>query len=282
MIESRERWTTFLFALPALAFMTLVFLYPLLGVLKQSVTGPQDALTLEAYRTLAGSRLFGRVLWNTFEISTLATVLTAVLAYPIALYLAGQPARRRAFLLVLVLLPFWTSILVKTFAFTVVLGENGLVNQTIALLPGIERGPKLLFNRAGVMIGLTHFFVPFMVFPILASLLALNPELARAAMLMGAGPVRIFLRITLPLSMPGVIAGALLTFILALGFFVTPALLGGRQDMMLANLVDFYTRQTLNWTVASAISVVLLALSLVLIFILSRSPGSGAMLGGRA
>ena len=181
--------------------------------------------------------------------------------------------------MILVLLPFWTSILVKSFAFTVVLGENGMVNSVITLLPGIEKGPKMLFNRSGVMIGLTHFFIPFMVFPIMTSLLAQNPDLAKAAQLMGSGPMRIFFRITFPLSMPGVMAGCLLTFIISLGFFITPALLGGRKDLMMANLVDFYTRETLNWTLASSISLVLLVLSMFLIFLLSRIPGGGSILG---
>ncbi len=182
--------------------------------------------------------------------------------------------------MVMVLLPFWTSILVKSFAFTVVLGTNGFINQAIMAVLGPEQGVKLLFNRVGVMIGLAHFFIPFMVFPILTSLLAISPDLPKAAQLMGSGPVRIFFKVTLPLSMPGVIAGSLLTFILALGFFITPRLLGGRHDIMMANLVDLYTRETLNWTLASSISVILLLLSLVLIFILTRVPGGKQMFGG--
>lgn len=135
------------------------------------------------------------------------------------------------------------------------------------------------FNRTGVILGLVHNFIPFMVFPILTSLLAQDPALGRAARLMGAGPLRIFLRIALPLSLPGVMAGCVLTFTMALGFFVTPALLGGRQDVMLASLVDFYTRESLNWTLASAISVVLLVLSVGLIVLMSRMPGGRSLLG---
>jgi putative spermidine/putrescine transport system permease protein len=279
MLEARQMRLTFYFGLPALVFMAVIFLYPVFGVFGQSLHTMEGLFTWEAYEELWGSRLFSKVLWNTFEISFLATVLTLLVAYPIAYYLAKQEPRKRAFLMVLVLLPFWTSILVKSFAFTVVLGENGTINSVITLLPGIEKGPKLLFNRVGVMIGLTHFFIPFMVFPILTSLLAQNPDLAKAAQLMGSGPVRIFTRITLPLSMPGVMAGSLLVFIISLGFFITPALLGGRKDLMMANLVDFYTRETLNWTLASSISVVLLILSLFLIFLLSRVPGGKSVLG---
>jgi len=267
------------FVLPALVFMAIAFLYPLAGVLGQSVTAADGALTFAGFVKLGSSRLSRLVLLNTLEISFMATLFTLVLAYPIAYHLAKQPPRRRTLLLILVLLPFWTSILVKSFAFTVVLGEKGTVNSIITLLPGIEHGPTMLFNRTGVMIGLTHYFIPFMVFPILSSLLAQSPDLAKAAQIMGSGSLRIFARITLPLSMPGVMAGSLLTFILSLGFFITPALLGGPKDLMLANLVDFYTRETLNWTLASAISVVLLVLSLLLIFLLSRIPGGRTVLG---
>ncbi|MFO0996270.1 MAG: ABC transporter permease [Alphaproteobacteria bacterium] len=280
MLEARNKRLALYFVLPAMAFMLGIFLYPIVNVIVQSVTTIDGEWSSAGYKELTGSRLFSKVLWTTFEISLMATVVTVFLAYPIAYHLAKQTPRRRAFLMVLVLLPFWTSILVKSFAFTVVLGTNGLINQAIMAVLGAGQGVKLLFNRTGVMIGLAHFFIPFMVFPILTSLLAQNPDLPKAAQLMGSGPLRIFFRITLPLSMPGVIAGSLLTFILALGFFITPRLLGGRQDIMMANLVDLYTRETLNWTLASAISVVLLVLSLILIFVLTRVPGGKQMFGG--
>lgn len=280
MLEARNKRLALYFVLPAMAFMLGIFLYPIVNVIVQSVTTIDGDWSWAGYKELSGSRLFRKVLWTTFEISLMATVVTVFLAYPIAYHLAKQTPRRRAFLMVLVLLPFWTSILVKSFAFTVVLGTNGLINQAIMAVLGSGQGMKLLFNRTGVMIGLAHFFIPFMVFPILTSLLAQNPDLPKAAQLMGSGPLRIFFRITLPLSMPGVIAGSLLTFILALGFFITPRLLGGRQDIMMANLVDLYTRETLNWTLASSISVVLLVLSLILIFVLTRVPGGKQMFGG--
>ena len=218
-------------------------------------------------------------MWNTIEISLMATVVTLLFAYPLAYYLAKQPPRRRAYLMVFVLLPFWTSVLVKSFAFMVVLGENGFINQGLRAIIGGDLPIKLLFNRTGVMIGMTHYFIPFMVFPILTSLLAQSPDLPKAAQLMGSGAMRIFFKITLPLSMPGVMAGSLLTFILSLGFFITPSLMGGRKDMMMANLVDFYMRETLNWPVAAAIACLLLLLSLAFIGLLTRIPGGKSVLG---
>jgi ABC-type spermidine/putrescine transport system permease subunit I len=238
----------------------------------------EGVFTLDGYRELKSS-LFIKVFWNTIEISFLEIFATLLISYPIAYHLAKQPPRRRARLFLLVLLPFWTSTLVKAFAFTEVVGHDGLVNRLITMLPGIDHGIKMLYNRIGVMIGLTHYLIPFMVFPILTNLLAQDSSLVKAAKIMGAGPVRIFLRITLPLSMPGVMAGSLMTFILSLGIFVTPTILGGRKDYMLGNLIDLYTREILDWTYASAIAVVLFVMSLFFIFILSRIPGGKNLFG---
>jgi putative spermidine/putrescine transport system permease protein len=138
---------------------------------------------------------------------------------------------------------------------------------------GEAAGLPLLFNRTGVVIGMLHWLLPFMVFPILVNLLAQGSDLHYAARVMGAGRTRIFFRITLPLSIPGVLAGCVITLVLSLGSFVTPALLGGRRDLMMASLVDFYTRVSLDWGAASAIAVLLLAITGGLILLLSRLPG---------
>ena len=259
------------FLAPLVVFMVAVFLLPLLLVAWTSVTEP--GLTLVHYKELVSRPLYAVVLKNTLEISVLSTLLTLAIGYPIAYHLARQPPRRRAFLIILVLLPFWTSILVKSFAFTVLLGQNGILNSGLVALFVDAARVKLLFNRPGVVIGMTHFLLPFMVFTVLASLLAQGPELRRAAEIMGAGPIRIFCRITLPLSMPGVLAGSLLSLILSMGMFVTPALLGGRSDVMVSNLVDFHVRETLNWNVAAAIAVCLIALTGVLTMLLARVRG---------
>ncbi len=175
----------------------------------------------------------------------------------------------------LVLLPFWTSILVKSFAFTVLLGEEGIINNVARALFGPDTALKMLFNRPGVVIGMAHYLLPFMIFAILTSLLAQNPDLRRAAEVMGAGRARIFRSVTLPLSMPGVIAGCLISVVLSLGMFVTPALLGGPKDMMLANLVEMHVRQTLDWGLAAALTVLLIILTALLSALISRVRGGG-------
>jgi ABC-type spermidine/putrescine transport system permease subunit I len=270
-----------LFTTPFIAFMVVVFLLPLSLVLLHSVgAGSDTGLTLAYFERAFTGPLYTRVLWTTLQISAMVALVTVLLAYPVAYHLSRLSPRRRALMATLVLLPFYTSILVKSFAFTVILGTNGIINETLRWVLYPEFGVQMLFNRAGVVIGLTHYLIPFMVFPILSSLLAQNPLLHRAAEVMGASPWRIFWRVTFPLSLPGVMAGLLLCVILSMGMFVTPALLGGRRDMMLANLVDFHVRETLDWPMASAVAVVLLLLSAVFILALARVRG-GQLLGER-
>jgi ABC-type spermidine/putrescine transport system permease subunit I len=271
-LEQRANRTAFLFVLPALTFMTGMLLAPLWIVVEQSLTDKSGGLSIAGYRELVVSSMFQTVFVTTIEITSSAAVLSLLLAYPVALHLAKQPPSRRLLLSTLVLLPFWMSILVKSFAFLIIFGDNGIVADLLRRV-GVVPVPSMMFNRFGVMIGLVHYFIPFMVFPILSSLLQRDPSLEKAAQVMGAGPFRIFFRIVLPLSIPGVMAGVLLTCVLCLGFFVTPALLGGRKDVMFANLIDFFTHQIFDWTTAASAAVVLLAFSAVFIGLLARLPG---------
>jgi len=256
----KTRSEAWLYIAPATLFLLLVMLVPLAYVVYTSVTTTSGAFSAAAYLRLIDSRLFQRTLWTTFEISLYASLFSLLLGYPIAMHLARVNPRKRAIYMVLVLVPFWTSILVKSYAFTVLLGRQGFVNQFLSWLAGESIQLPLLFNRLGVMVGMTNYLIPFAVLPVLASLLAIDQSLYRVAEIMGAKPPRIFLRITLPLSLPGVAAAVLSTTIMSMGFFVIPALLGGRRDVMMSNLVDFYTRETMDWHMASAIGVMLLAI----------------------
>ncbi|MGF6095485.1 ABC transporter permease [Pseudomonas sp. 18175] len=260
---------------PATVFLLAIILVPL-GVLLYTSLAGQHGFSLEAYQKLFASSLFRRTLWATFEISLLASLASLLLGYPLAVHLARQPARRRAIYMILVLVPFWTSILVKSFAFTILLGKTGLINSLLSMLFGTQIQLPMLFNRFGVMVGMTNYLVPFIVFPVLASLLAINPALYKAAEIMGAKAPRIFFKITVPLSLPGVAAGVLSTTIMSMGFFVIPALLGSPQDVMMSNLVDFYTRETLDWNTASAIGVVMLIIIAIAGLCASRLQRYGA------
>lgn len=282
MVSVRKFFRESCFAAPATLFLGLIFAVPLVGIVMMSLqkTNNGGDFTIAAYDKIVTTPLFLRVVYTTLEISVGATFCALLLAYPVAYFLATQPPRRRALFMIFVLVPFWTSSLVKAFSFMVLLGQTGIVNQILDLI-GIPP-VKLLFNRIGVFAGMSHYLVPFFVFPILASLQSQPPELARAAAIMGAGKLRIFLRVTLPLSLPGVIAGALLVFTISLSFYVIPALLGGRKDMMIANLVDFYAREVLDWPMASAVAVVLIGVAVAASIALSKVRGGGSMFEGRS
>jgi mannopine transport system permease protein len=257
--------------------MILVFIGPAIQVFYQSFT--DQGFTLKAYEKIASSNLLKRVVWVTIEISIISSLTTLLLGYAVAYHLYRQTPKKRTLLMIFVLLPFWTSILVKSYAFAITLGHNGIINTILVWLFGESARVKILYNRIGVIIGMSHYLLPFMVFPILASLLSQPKDLDKAAVIMGAGPFRIFWKITFPLSMPGVVSGVLITMILSLGMFITPDLLGGSKDLMLANMVDFYTRDNLNWNLASAIAVILLILASILILILFSFRGYGGLLG---
>ncbi|QCP53279.1 ABC transporter permease [Trinickia violacea] len=255
----KSRHDGLLYVGPATVFLFVIMLVPLAYVVYTSLWGA-DGPTLAAYQRLLRSALFLRTLWSTFEISISAAAASMLLGYPIALHLARQSPRKRAIFMVLVLVPFWTSILVKSYAFTVLLGRHGLVNQGLSALFHTQVQLPMLFNRFGVIVGMTNYLIPFIVFPVLASLLAIDRSLYLAAEIAGAKPPRIFFQITLPLSLPGVVSAGLSTTVMSMGFFVIPALLGGRKDAMMSNLVDFYTREALDWNMASAIGVILLGI----------------------
>jgi len=265
------------YAFPAALFMVSLFAFPLFGILYQSFQrNDGDGLTLGAYARIFTTPLFLRVAYTTLEISLGSVLCSLLFAYPVAYFLAKQSPRRRALYLILVLVPFWTSSLVKSFSLMVLLGHSGIINQALAAF-GISP-VKMLFNRFGVMIGMSQYLIPFMVFPILTSLQRQPPELGRAAAIMGAGKLRIFTRITLPLSLPGVVAGSLLVFILSLGFYIIPALLGGRRDIVFGNLVNFYLREIINWPMASAVAVLLVLTAIAVAMLLSKIQDGSSML----
>ncbi|MBW0004220.1 MAG: ABC transporter permease [Hyphomicrobiales bacterium] len=208
------------------------------------------------------------VLWRTFEISLLVCGLCLVLGAPLAFLIAAKP-RWSNVLLTFVLLPFWMSLLARTAAWVALLQSQGLVNKALLELGLIAQPLALMFNRAGVLIAMTHILLPYMVLPLYASMRAVPIELVRAGISLGASPLTVLSRVYLPLILPGITAGAMLVMILALGYYITPALVGGTQDQMLSYFVAFNASQVLNWGLASALAVLLL-LVLALLFALYR------------
>jgi putative spermidine/putrescine transport system permease protein len=219
--------------------------------------------------------LYLRVLGRTILISFTVTVLCLVLGFPLAYVVANAPAGTGKLLMILVLLPLWTSLLVRSAAWIVLLQDHGIINDLLQA-SGLTSAPiRLIFNRPGVIIAMTHVLLPFMVMPIIATMKTISPSHMRAAVSLGAHPAIAFLRVYLPQTLPGVAAGALLVFIMALGYYVTPALVGGADDQMLAYFIAFYTTSSSNWGLAAALGVILLGATAILYTIYSRLVGMG-------
>jgi ABC-type spermidine/putrescine transport system permease subunit I len=185
------------------------------------------------------------------------------LGYPLAYVLATRRPRTAQLLMIIVVLPFFTSIIVRTYAWMVLLGRNGIVNQYLMTLGFTDKPLLLLYNQGGVVIGMSYVLLPYMVLTVYSVMRSIDPRLVRAAHSLGASRLQAFRRVFLPLSLPGIAGGTLLVFILSLGFFITPALMGGPGDMMIAMLIEREVEITLNWSFASALAVILLALTLV-------------------
>ena len=224
-------------------------------------------------------RVFGRILLRTFEISAIVTLWALLLGYPLAYWLSTLPARQANVLMILVLVPFWTSILVRVAAWIVLLQSEGLVNHALIDLHLIEKPLALLFNRTGVIIAMVHILLPFMILPLYSVMKGVPPTYLRAAVSLGSPPLAAFFRVYVPQTYPGIGAGALLVFILSIGYYVTPALLGGADDQMLSYYIAQYTNVTVNWGMACALGAMLLAATLVLYAIYRRVTKTELSLG---
>ncbi|RZS56602.1 ABC transporter permease subunit [Sphaerotilus mobilis] len=233
----------------------------------------------EIARVEPDQRVFGRILLRTFEISAVVTVWCLLLAYPLAYWLSTLPARRANVLMILVLVPFWTSILVRVAAWIVLLQREGLVNKSLMALSVLNEPAALLFNRTGVVIAMVHILLPFMILPLYSVMKSVPPTYLRAAVSLGSAPLAAFFRVYVPQTYPGIGAGALLVFILSIGYYVTPALLGGADDQMLSYYIAQYTNVDINWGMACALGAVLLVTTLMLYGVYRRLVKSELSLG---
>jgi putative spermidine/putrescine transport system permease protein len=265
--------------MPTLLFLGACFLLPLYEVLARSVTEPVTGPGnfTEAF----GSAQFRRVLLTTFRTAVTVTVICALLAYPYAYLMAHVRRRTATLLLVAVLLPFWSSVLVRTYSWTVILQDTGIVNTMLRRAGIVEAPLPLVRSLAGATIGMVHVLLPYMLLPIYAAMRRVDQDLVRAAANLGAPPWRAFRQVFLPLSMPGVYAGCLLVFVISLGFYITPALLGDPRQMMLSQLVAREI-ELRNWGLGSAMALVLLLVTLAVLLIASRLVRVGGILGDTA
>ncbi|WP_219417652.1 ABC transporter permease [Pseudonocardia nigra] len=266
-----------LLILPIVAFLLLVLVAPLVLVLARSVTDPQPGLT--NYADFFGSPVYLDVLLNTFRISGLVTAVTLLLGFPYAYLMTLASPFWRGVMLVAVLVPFWTSLLVRTFAWVLMLGDAGVVNETLIGLGILDEPISMIRNLTGVVIGMVQIMLPFAVLPLFATMRGIDRRLVQAAEGLGARPIQAFWPIYAPLTLPGVAAAALLVFISSLGFYITPALLGGPQDMMLGELIVEQLSGVLRWGFASTLAVVLLVVTAALLVLVSRIVSLGKLVG---
>jgi ABC-type spermidine/putrescine transport system permease subunit I len=245
---------------PLLLFMLLVFNLPIALMLSWSVAAPPDMLA--HYGQIFERAVYLKVLGNTFRIALIATAVCVALGYPLAYWMRGLSPGRQMIAIALVVLPFWVSILVRSYAWIVILGNDGLINRMLEGLGLIGTPMSFLYNEFGVILGTANVLLPFLVLPLFASMLRLDERLLQAAASLGASSWTVFWRVFFPLTLPSLAAGAILVFILSLGFFITPAILGGGRVPMIANMLDLLVNRLPRWELAAAISTILMIMTL--------------------
>lgn len=266
----REQGTFLGLSAPALLIVLLIAVIPVLWLSSLSFFNAAGQLSVENYERIFSSALYRNTFVVTLQISVVVTLACMILGYPLCYWLANMPQRRAAILLVFVLVPFWTSVLVRTYAWLVLLQRNGIINDTLLTLGLIDEPLQLAHNLTGSIIGMIHIMLPFLVLPLYATMRSIDGDLVRAAIALGSSPRQAFWRVYLPMSLPGLFAGTVLVFILSLGFYVTPALLGGGRVQMLAQRIESTITVYANWGAASALGVVLLLIALAMLWAMNR------------
>lgn len=274
-MNGRQGAGPWLLLLPAALVMLVAFALPVGMLLARAFTHPEPGL--QNFILLWERPVYLHVLVNTVMIAAAATPVTLILAYPVAHAMAHGSPRTRRLLTFLVLIPFWTSLLVRSFATVILLQRRGPLNTLLVNIGVIDAPLPLIYNLTGVLLGAVQTLLPFVIFPLYSSMRRIDPTLMPAALTMGASPVRAFLRVYLPLSLPGLMTGATLVFISMLGYFVIPALLGGPRQTMVGQLIQDQVGQLGSWGVAGALSFVLLAVTAGLLGLLHRLVGLKAV-----
>lgn len=259
--RNREHTSAWLMCAPAVVIVALALLVPLALMVVTSLQDADGHFTVENYRRLL-EPLYVQSAWITLKLAVTVSACCALFGYPLAYYLSRLSTRRAAWLMILVLLPLWTSVLVRTYAWLILLQRRGITNSALQGLGLIEEPLRLVHNFFGAVVGMTHVLLPFLVLPLYSSMRAISADYSRAALSLGASPTRAFWQIFFPLSFPGLTAGLLLVFILSLGFFVTPSLLGGGKVTTWPVLVESALAIYPHPGAASALGVALLAVTI--------------------
>jgi putative spermidine/putrescine transport system permease protein len=228
----------------------------------------------EGIQVRQDTQIYLQLYSKTLNMALVITLLCALLGYPLAYYLAGLPSNRANLLLVLVLLPFWTSLLVRTTSWIALLQTNGVINSTLMGIGLISQPFEMLYTSFATVVAMTHILLPFMVLPLYSVMRGIDPSYMRAALSLGDKPIPAFARIYFPMTLPGLSAGALLVFIISVGYYITPALVGGTDGQMISNIIAFHMQRSNNWELAAALGSLLLGLILLLYWVYDRFVGA--------
>lgn len=263
------------YALPALILLLLFFVIPVAALLLRSVLEPTPGIG--NYAELLGSSTYLRIFYNTFTVAAVVTVLSVMIGFPVAWLLAIMPARWSAMLFAIILLSMWTNLLTRTYAWMVLLQRTGVINKVLLNLGLIDQPLALVNNLTGVAIGMTYIMLPFVILPLRGVIKTIDPAVLQAAAVCGASRWQCLTRVLIPLALPGVAAGALMVFVMSLGYFITPALLGGTSNMMLAEMIAQLVQSLVNWGMGGAAAFVLLVVTLAIYGVQLRLFGAGRM-----
>uniref|UniRef100_UPI00313DF92E ABC transporter permease n=1 Tax=Pseudomonas sp. OTU5201 TaxID=3043850 RepID=UPI00313DF92E len=263
--ETTLRWRGARNLIPALLFLGLFFLAPLIGLLLRGVLEPTPGLG--NYEQLFANSAYTRVLFNTFAVGGLVTLISLLLGFPLAWVITLVPRGWGRWLLNIVLLSMWTSLLARTYSWLVLLQASGVINKMLMALGIIDQPLEMVHNLTGVVIGMSYIMIPFIVLPLQATMSAIDPMVLQAGSICGASPWTNFFKVFLPLCRPGLFSGGLMVFVMSLGYYVTPALLGGAQNMMLPEFIIQQVQSFLNWGLASAAAALLIGITLILFYL---------------
>ncbi|OQM74376.1 ABC transporter permease [Pseudaminobacter manganicus] len=263
------------YALPALILVFVFFVVPVVALLMRSVLEPTPGLG--NYAELLGSSTYIRIFYNTFVVSAVVTVLSVTIGFPVAWMLAIMPARWSTLLFAVILLSMWTNLLTRTYAWMVLLQRTGVINKVLMGIGLIDQPLALVNNLTGVTIGMTYIMLPFVILPLRGVIKTIDPAVLQAASVCGATRWQCLTRVLIPLALPGAAAGALMVFVMSLGYFVTPALLGGTSNMMLAEMIAQFVQSLVNWGMGGAAAFVLLVVTLAIYAVQLRLFGAGRL-----
>ena len=252
----------FSFTMPALVLLFVFFFVPVTSLILISFTEPE--LGFQNYKELLSTSTYAKVFYNTFLVAGIVTFLSVLIGFPVAWILSIMPEKRANILLAVIILSMWTNLLTRTYAWMVLLQRNGVINKTLMSWGVIDEPMIMANNLTGVVIGMTYIMLPFLILPLYGVMKKIDPTILSAASLCGATKSQALFRVLLPLALPGIISGALMIFVMSLGYFVTPALLGGASNMMAAELISQLIQSLVNWGLGGAVSLMLVIVTFIL------------------